>query len=112
MTTIELLNSLQAAYDGASPYRIAKILGVRSQTVYQWTNGHGTMSDETGIKAAELLGLDAGKVLLHLHIERGKGNATSPVWKDLARRLEMAAMPVVVGFVGYAIGAGLPPGFA
>ncbi|OLO11412.1 hypothetical protein BTW10_10005 [Chromohalobacter japonicus] len=107
MTTIDLLERLKAAHGGASYYKIAQILGVKSQTVYHWKNGHGTMSDEAGIKVAEALGLDPVKVVVDLHIEREEGNVTSPVWKALGRRLEMAAMPAVAAFVGYLASAGL-----
>ncbi|MFP3386882.1 hypothetical protein, partial [Tritonibacter sp. SIMBA_163] len=61
------------------------------------------MSDDEGLRAAELLNLDPCKVLIDLHIEREKGNATSHIWRDIGRRLEMAAMPVVVGLVGYGV---------
>ena len=105
MNTIELLTALKAANDGASDYAIAKKLGIQPQTVYHWKAGRYMMSDEVGIKAAELLGLDPAKVLIDLHIEREKGNATSHVWRDIGRRLEMASMPVVVGLVGYGLGA-------
>ena len=105
MNTIDLLTRLKAANGGASDYRIAKLLGIQPQTVYHWKAGRSTMSDEVGVKAAEMLGLDPGKVLIDLHIERVKGDATSHVWRDIGRRLEMAAVPVVVGLVGYGAGA-------
>lgn len=105
MNTIDLLTRLKAANDGASDYAIAKKLGIQPQTVYHWRSGRFGMSDEVGIRAAEMLGLDAGKVLISLHIEREKGNATSHIWRDIGRRLEMAVMPVVVGLVGYGAGA-------
>lgn len=105
MDTKTLLANLKAANDGASDYRVAKILGVKPQTVSQWKTGKATMGDESGIKAAQLLGLDAKKVLLDLHIERDAGNAASPVWKAIREHLNMAAAPAVVGFVGYWIGA-------
>ena len=105
MTTLDLLTQLKAANHGASDYALAKKLGITAQTIYHWRSGRSMMSDEVGIKAAELLGIDAGKVLVSLHIEREKGNVTSHVWRDIGRRLEMAAMPVVVGLVGYGLGA-------
>jgi hypothetical protein len=105
MNTKELLTALKAANGGASDYRAAQLLEVKPQTVYRWVKGEAYMSDDVGLRAAEMLGLDPGKVLISLHIEREKGNATSQVWKDIGRRLEMAAMPVVVGLVGYGAGA-------
>lgn len=105
MNTIELLTALKAANDGASDYAIAKKLGIQPQTIYHWRAGRFGMSDEIGLRTAQELGLDPAKVLIDLHIEREKGNATSHVWRDIGRRLEMAAMPVVVGLVGYGLGA-------
>lgn len=104
MNTIELLTRLKAHYDGASSYAIAKKLDVKPQTVYHWESKRGTMSNEVGIRAAQLLGLDPAKVLLDLEIERNKGNATSLVWRSMRDRLEMAAAPAVVGLLGYAGG--------
>ncbi|MDI5984909.1 hypothetical protein QLQ85_08905 [Halomonas sp. M4R5S39] len=100
MNTLELLNRYKAHHGGITDYRAAKLLNVKSQTVYTWKSG-GKMSDEIGIRIAEELGLDPGKVVIALHIEREKGNATSPVWRDIGKRLEMAVAPVVVGLVGY-----------
>lgn len=111
MTTLDLLTKLKAAHGGASDYRVAQILGIRSQTVYQWKSGKQGMSDEVGIRAAKLLGLDEKKVLLDLHIERNKENATSPVWKAIRDKLEMSVVPMVVGLAGYSGGVifgGLP----
>ncbi|WP_163557140.1 helix-turn-helix domain-containing protein [Halomonas sp. NO4] len=110
MNTLELLTRLKAAHGGASDYRIAQILGVKHQTVYRWKNGQGTMSDETGIRVAEELGIDPKTVVVDLHIEREAGNVASPVWKAIRRQLEMAATPVVVGVAGYGGGVlfGLP----
>lgn len=101
MNTIELLTRLKAAHNGASDYRMAKILGVSHQTVYHWKAGRSLMSNEVGIRAAELLGLDPAKVVIDLEIERNEGNSTSPFWKELKDRIEMAAAPVVVGLLGY-----------
>jgi len=103
MNTLELLTRYKAHHGGITDYRAAKLLGIRSQTIYNWKTGI-TMSDETGIRIAEELGIDPGKVVISLHIEREKGNATSSVWRDIGRRLEMAAAPAVVGLLGYAGG--------
>lgn len=110
MTTLDLLTAYKAHHGGISDYKAAQLLEIRSQTVYAWKSG-GTMSDEIGIRIAREVGLDEKKVILDLHIERNKENATSPVWKAIRDKLEMAVMPVVVGLVGYSGGAifgGLP----
>lgn len=100
MTTLELLTAYKAHHGGITDYRAAKLLGIRSQTIYTWKAG-GSMSDETGIRIAEELGLDPAKVVIDLHIERDKGDAASQVWQSIRDRLQMAAMPAVVGLVGY-----------
>lgn len=104
MNTLELLDRYKAHHGGITDYRAAKFLNVKSQTVYTWKAG-GKMSDEVGIRIAEELGLDPDLVLLDLHIERERGNVTSPVWRSIRDRLSMAAAPAVVGFVGYWGGA-------
>lgn len=62
------------------------------------------MSDEVAVLMATELGLDPGKVLIDLYIERESGKLTSPVWRAIRARLETAVMPAVVGFAGYAGG--------
>jgi len=104
MTTLDLLTRFKAHHGGITDYRAAKMLDIKHQTISAWKRG-GAMSDETGVKVAESIGLDPVKVLIDLHLERDKGNATFQVWKAMAKRLEMAAMPVVVGLVGYGAGA-------
>jgi len=104
MNTKTLLTAIKDANGGASDYAVAKLLGVAKQNVSAWKNGKAFMSDAVGIRAAELLGLDPDIVLLDLHIEREAGNVTSPVWKSIRDRLEMAAAPAVVGLLGYAGG--------
>lgn len=104
MNTLELLTRYKAHHGDITDYRAAKLLGVKHQTVYTWKSG-GSMSDETGIKVAKELGLDPAKVVIDLHIEREKGDATSQVWRDIGKRLQMAATPMVVGLVGYWAGA-------
>ncbi|MFO7648152.1 hypothetical protein, partial [Halomonas campaniensis] len=85
-------------------YRAAKLLGISTQSVYQWKRGT-TMSDEVGILVATELGLDPAKVLVDLQIERGVGELACPVWRQIRERLGMALAPAVVGFMGYAAGA-------
>ena len=105
MNTQMLLTELEAAHDGASGYRIAQLLGVKPQTVYRWKHGQAFMSDEAGIRAAELLGIDPVSVMIDLHLERDKGNATFPVWQAMRDRLKVACIPAMVGLAGYCGGA-------
>lgn len=103
MTTIELLTRYKAHHGGITNYRAAKMLGIRPQTISAWKMG-GYMSDETAIRMAESIGLDPVKVLIDLNLEKNQGNAAYHTWKALSDRLNMAAMPMVVGFVGYWLG--------
>ncbi len=104
MTTLDLLTAYKAHHGGISDYKVAKLLNLKHQTVYAWKSG-GTMSDETGIRIAQEVGLDPDQVVIDLHIERDKGHVTSPVWESIRDRLKVAASPVVVGFLAYGAGA-------
>lgn len=104
MFTQELLTDLKKAHGNATEYRIAQLLGVRSQTVYKWKHGKGTMSDEVGLRAAKLLGRDPAKILLDLHIERETSEEAASIWQTIRDRLHVAALPAVVAVVGYSAG--------
>lgn len=82
--TKELLTMLKAHYDGASDYKISKILGISHQAVYAWKQGKTAMSDEAAIKTAEILDIDVDYVLLSVYAERTKGDVASQVFARAA----------------------------
>lgn len=87
LSIIERLNE----WKGWSYYRIAQELEVSQPTVLRWKN-HGTsMSDETAVKAAEILGLDPAFMLANIHSERAQNEYEK---KHLDRLIEFAKQAV------------------
>ena len=87
LTTNTLLNLLKQHNDW-SDYRIAKMLEVSHQSVSGWrTKGH-VMSEEAGLRAAKILGLDPEIVVLSLQCERKKNTIVEPLYRELVEKLE------------------------
>lgn len=80
LTTIEILDQLKDKL--GSDYKTAKELGVPQQRISKIRNAFGILTDEQGLKAAQLLGLKEEFVLLSLTAERSKA---SPAYSILER---------------------------
>ncbi|AEG00742.1 hypothetical protein [Methylomonas methanica] len=72
-----------------SDYAVAKALGITRQSVCIIKKGGG-VKDETAIKAAELLELDPGEVLLAAAMARSEG-AVRSAWESVSKRAGIAA---------------------
>ena len=112
MTTLEFLELLSARNDGASDYRIAKILGAKQQLISLWRNG-GVMSDKWAIKVADALKLPRPYVIACVNAERLKDGDrtgdTGRVWRQIADAFrDKAAVYVLAAALGLA-GYGAPP---
>jgi hypothetical protein len=110
MTTLEFLNLLSARHDGASDYRIAKMLGAKQQLTSQWRNG-AVMSDNWAIKVADALKLPRAYVIACVNAERLKDadrfGDTGRVWRQIADAFrDRAAVALLVASLGLtALGA-------
>ena len=100
-TTIEILEALKTKNDGASDYRIAKILDISVATVSVWRTGKGSFNDSTAIKIAKILEVEPGQILAAAHAERAKNDSERMVWDDIYKRLGgmAAALILVFGLV-------------
>jgi hypothetical protein len=106
MTTLELLNLLSARHDGASDYRVAKLLGAKQQLTSQWRNGT-VMSDNWAIKVADLLKMPRAYVIACVNAERLKDadrfGDTGRVWRQIADAFrDRAAVVFLVAALGLA----------
>lgn len=95
---IDYLREIEQA-KGWSRFRISKELGMSSQRVYQLFDEGGTYNDETAVKVAGILGIDAGMVVAAAHMEREKSPAVQAVWKGILEKIS-------VGFEWLLSGAG------
>lgn len=86
LTTIKILDQLKAKL--GSDYRTAKDMGITQQRISKMRNGHGVMTDEQGLKAAEILGLKEEFVILSLAAERAEKSPAYAILKRIADRFE------------------------
>ena len=94
-TTIEFLNALKAKNGGASDYRISQLLGCTRASVSKYRTGRSFFDNQTAIKMAKLLDVDAGYIAACVHLERAKSDEEKELWssigalfpKDVADRL-------------------------
>ncbi len=97
-----LLNRLKAAYDGASDYRIAKILGVTHQCVSHVNTGRNGFNDENLIKIADLLGENRVNIVARAHISDDSSHDIRMLWGEILRLSDAAHQSNVIEFKGKA----------
>lgn len=84
MNTIEYMDEMMRRKRIPSDYALAKALGIAKQTVSRYRAGIGQFDDEIALRVAELMGIDAGIVLLDMHIERTKNAEVRQVWEKIS----------------------------
>ena len=95
--------------------KTSRLFGVSRQTVYGWLNGDFIFKDEHVIKAANLLELPHGEVLLNIEIERTQCPEARAVWAGLLQQItgHAAGIFLAVAMVyGMSSGALPSPAFA
>lgn len=97
MNTAELIAAAKAAQGVITDYGMAKLLDTQPVTVSNWVKGRNLISDKYAIRAAELAGLDPGKVLVWLAAERAEGEARR-LLERVAATLVVLVMAVAVWF--------------
>lgn len=80
LTANAIVEMLRKHTETGSDYAVGKLLGKRPQTVHMWIHKGGTMSDETALIAAKILGFDSGYVLACMAAERAKDTPSHAVW--------------------------------
>lgn len=103
-TTHDFLNAVAMKHGGASDYRLAKILSVNKSSISALRNGKSFLGDDTAIKVAVELGLEAGYVLACIHAERAKAPELRTAWERVAVRVA-AAVVLGIGIGGVLAGA-------
>lgn len=97
-TTLELAKMIKEANcnngEPCSDYRLAQLLDIPKQTVSSWKTSGCIMKDETGLKAAKLLGLGPELVLAGLQVERAKDTPAYKSWKKIYKAMEQSSKGV------------------
>lgn len=85
MNTIEYLDAIKARIGKTSDYAVAKALGINESTIAGYRKRGGQMDDEIAAKAAAILDLHPGLVVLDMHRERAKTPAEVSIWQEIYR---------------------------
>jgi plasmid maintenance system antidote protein VapI len=96
LTTVQILDQLKDRL--GSDYKTAKALGIPQQRISKIRNAFGILTDEQGLKAAEILGLQEEFVLLSLTAERSKTSPAYSILKRIADKFEPKAAAAAVAF--------------
>lgn len=95
-TTIEFLDAVKSKHGVVSDYALAKVLGVKQQTVNCYRHKNVALGDETAIRVAELLELEPATVLAAVHAERAKTEKEKAAWKLIYEKLGGIAASVAL----------------
>lgn len=110
--TITLLDEISTKLGDVSDGAVARALGVTRATVSKWRNGIGSMSDDTAIQAAKVLGKDSSYTLVLAAMERAPTEKAKAAWTNLARRLQRSTAATIVAGLGFAALLNSPPAHA
>lgn len=97
LTTQQLLDAAKSAQGAKSDYRLARLIGIGDNALYNYRHGR-TPDDSRAMRIAELAGIDPGYVLLCMAAERAKDDA------------QRAALTATAQLVGEMLGVKLPAG--
>lgn len=85
MNTLEYLDAIKQRIGKDSDYAVAKALNIRESTIAGYRKRGGQMDDEIAAKAAAVLGIHPGLVILDMHRERAKTPAERTLWQEIYR---------------------------
>lgn len=90
MNTPDYLDLVRKHLGLPSDYALQKPLGLSKSQLSAYRTGKESLSDATAVKVAELIGMDAGRVILDMHIERSKTPELRAVWVSLMDKLSVS----------------------
>lgn len=99
MRTLDLIDALKRHRDISSDYATAQVLGITRSELSKYRHGKAYLGDETAVKVADMLGIDAGYVMACMHAERASNPDVRTRWQGVADRLRAAGMAAVMAFL-------------
>lgn len=84
MKTQEYLEKIKARLNIKSDYALSKSLGVTRQTISRYQKGYGQFDDAIAIRAAKLLGINPGVVILDMHRDRAQSIELKNAWQEIS----------------------------
>jgi predicted transcriptional regulator len=106
MNTAEYLDLARERLGLPSDYALQKPLGVSKSQLSAYRTGKESMSDGIAIKLAELCKINAGQVILDMHVERSKNPEVRAVWVDMLARFTLASEKISESFLNLLLGYG------
>lgn len=89
MNTVEYLQQTKKVLKIESDYALAKALNVTRSAISSHMTGRTTLSDETAVKVAAIIGKHAGIVMLDMHREREKNPEVKAVWSAVMEKFSL-----------------------
>lgn len=87
MNTIEYLDLVRATLHLPSDYALQKPLGITKSQISYYRTGRDSLSDAVAVRVAEICDIDAGKVLLDMHMERAKSPEVRAAWAAVMEKI-------------------------
>lgn len=89
MNTVEYLQQAKKALKIESDYALAKALGITRSAISAYVQGRTTMSDDTAVKVANVLGKHPAIVMIDMHREREKNPELRAVWNSVMEKFSV-----------------------
>lgn len=86
MNTAEYLDAVRVKLTLPSDYALQKPLGLSKAQLSRYRTGIDSLSDPVALRVAEILGVEAGRVLLDMHMERSKSPEVKAAWHALMEK--------------------------
>lgn len=96
MRTLDFIDAVKRHREISSDYACAQVLGITRSQLSRYRNGRDYFGDETAVKVADMLGMDAGYVMACIHAERASNPEIRVRWEGVAARLQRAGLAAVV----------------
>jgi predicted transcriptional regulator len=103
-TTNQILDAIKIKHGLTSDYQLARLMGTSEGGISNYRNGRSHLDNQKAMKAAELLGQDAGAIFALVNAERAKTEQERAVWAEIFEKLGGIAASVLL-----AIGAATLP---
>lgn len=108
MRTLDFIDAVKRQQDISSDYACAQVLGLTRAQLSRYRTGRDYFGDETAVKVADMLKMDAGYVMACIHAERSSNPDIRTRWKGVAERLKAAGLAAVMAFLAV-VGVGVAP---
>lgn len=92
-TSSTYIDAIRAKLGLKSDAAVARALGVGRQSIAHYRHGISSMDDEVCAKAAAILEIHPGTVLLDMYAERTRNPAIKHVWHEVAAAFLFMAPP-------------------